>query len=92
LLVSIDGNDKKEHVVLNIMSKWSNRAWDGFSRADLTTILQRTGGLSNNELENIADSIESFVSFVMGTPDALNSNCYYWTDQLHMEIRRARSR
>jgi hypothetical protein len=87
LLVSIDGSDKVKGVLLVVTSKWSNRSRNGFTRTDLTTILQRIGGLSDHELENLEDDIARFEAFVAATPDALNSNFYHWTDRLREKIR-----
>jgi hypothetical protein len=91
LLVSIDRSDKVKRVLRVVTSKWSNRAWDGFTRTDLTTILQRNGGLSDHDLENLEDDIARFDVFVVAMPDALNSNFYHWTDRLCEEIRRGDS-
>jgi hypothetical protein len=91
LLISIDGSDKVKRVLRNVTSKWSNYARHGFTRTDLTTILQRIGGLSDHELENLDDDVARFEAFVVATPDALSSNFYHWTDRLHEKIRRGDS-
>jgi hypothetical protein len=91
LLVSIDGSDKVKRVLQVLTGKWSNRAREGFTRTDLTTILQRIGGLLDHELENLEDDIARFEAFVVATPDALNSNFYHWTDRLREKIRRGDS-
>jgi hypothetical protein len=91
LLVSIDGSDEVKRVLLVVTSKWSNRARKGFTRTDLATILQRIGGLSDHELENLEDDIAHFEAFVVATPDSSNSNFYHWTDRLREKIRRGDS-
>jgi hypothetical protein len=86
LLVSIDGSDKVKRVLQGVRSKWLDREWDGFTRTDLTTILQRNGGLSDHELDTLEDDITRFEAFVIATPDALNSNFYHWTDRFRENI------
>jgi hypothetical protein len=88
LLVSIEGIDKMKSVLLSVTCKWANRVWKGFSRTDLTTILQFCGKLSVHDLENLEDTIDSFVSLIIATPDSLNSNFYHWTDRLRENIHR----
>jgi hypothetical protein len=88
LLVSIDGIDKVKRVLLSVTCKWANRVWKGFSRTDLTKILQFCGKLSDHDLENLEDAIENFVSLIIATPDSLNSNYEHWTDRLRENIRR----
>jgi hypothetical protein len=57
-------------VLCGVTSKWANCERKGFSRADLTTILQQHGRLSHDELENLGDAISNFMAFVIATPDA----------------------
>jgi ribosomal protein S13 len=86
LLVSIDGIGKVKSALQSITCKWANRKRKEFSRAEITKVLQVCGKLSDHDLENLEDAIESFVHLVIATPDSLNSNFEHWTDRLRETI------